>query len=119
MISKNLKDEEYTIRKHSLKINISCLIDAINKSEVNYELDEFKIEELSDLIVSDGIDEKYIININNERRDEPIIVTVIFNEIYIIDGNHRFIKRINDGFKVFKILYISPEELKPFIEFLQ
>ena len=116
MISKIFQDEEYTIRKYSLKINISNLIDAINKSEIKYELEELKIEELPLVIISEGIDEKYMKNINDKRRDEPIIITIINEELFLIDGNHRLNKRIQDGFKIFKILFILPNELERFIE---
>jgi hypothetical protein len=45
------------------------------------------------------------------RRDEPLIVAGLFDEVRIADGNHRLEKRHHDGLAPLPILVIVVEPL--------
>jgi hypothetical protein len=115
-ISNALHDEVFIIREHSMLIDIASLIDAINQKEIMFDTVEMKSDFLATFIKSDIYNKKALQKMTDKRRDEPIIITNFGNKNRIIDGNHRLIKRINDGYKTCFVITVSPSILELFSE---
>lgn len=115
-ISNALHDEVFVIREHSMLIDIASLIDAINQKEIMFNTVEMKSDFLAIFIKSDIYNKKALQKMTDKRRDEPIIITNFGNKNRIIDGNHRLIKRINDGYKTCFVITVPPSILKLFSE---
>lgn len=116
LISKGRSDEVFVISAHSLQIDIAKLIDAINNSNVKFEQTEMDTSYLSTFIRSNMISMESLLNMKTSRRDEPLLISYLMGEKRIIDGNHRFVKRQEEGFSQCKVIALHPEVLEDFKE---
>ncbi len=81
-----------------------------------FDTGEMKSDCLATFIKSDIYDKKTLQKMSNKRRNEPIIITNFGDKNRIIDGNHRLIKRINDGYKTCFVIAVLPTILEQFSE---
>ena len=116
LISRGRSDEVFIIREHSLLIDITKLIDAINNSDVRFEQTELDTSHLSTFIRSDLLNKESLLKMRDSRRDQPLIISYFRDVNRIIDGNHRFVKRQEEGFSRCKVIVLSHEVLEDFIE---
>lgn len=117
-ISKALHDEVFIIKEHSLLIDIASLIDAINRKEIIFDTGELRSDFLATFTKSERYDNKTLLEMTNSRRDEPIIISNFGGANRVIDGNHRLIKRISEGYETCLIIGVSPAILEQFSESL-
>ncbi len=110
MISKGAPDEVLTLNEYSIQISICDLIDFINSHSQLVKVSAYSTEILLQFRRTDGIDNDYLNNISEERLREPLLATVLNDEEWIIDGNHRLINRANLNHPTTKLIYV-PEEI--------
>ena len=111
MISKSMNDEVFMIMEHLLEIDISHLIDAINSKNIEFDSGVMSVSYLSKFNRSTKINNEVISNMSNARRDEPIIISVISEAGWIIDGNHRLTRRQLDEYVNCDVVAIPPNIL--------
>ncbi|GGI81593.1 hypothetical protein GCM10007978_19300 [Shewanella hanedai] len=119
LISQGKPEEVFVLREFNVLIDIEKLIGAINRNSIKYLFEPMDISEIECCVRSDIIEKIHIENMCLNRSNEPIIITTLGDKDRIIDGNHRFVKRKNDGFNSCKVVYIEQSELKEFIEQFQ
>lgn len=117
LITKSKNDEVFVVDIFENKIiNIDYLIDAINRNEISYTMNEMNISLLLSYITSNKIDETFLINMEKSRRDEPIILATCWGETRIIDGNHRLKKRLKDGYDSCMVIFVPLDILESFFD---
>jgi hypothetical protein len=109
MVSKGLSDEVYVIRDLDIIIRIHEIIDYLSSESAELQVFSVLTVSLLKLTRSDIIISNTISNMENDRRDQPILITDLYGEERIIDGHHRLQKRHSDGFHYCHIIYISKD----------
>lgn len=115
MISKGLSDEVFVFRQHSILIKIAELIDAINQGAVAYSVGRLSVGKLKTFVGSGAVREDVLAGLQDRRRDEPLLISFIYGEPWIIDGSHRLEKRGQDGFGFCEVLEFRAKSLKDFV----
>lgn len=116
MISKSSPDEGLFLNALSIKICISELIDYVNSNASFYEIRWLETSELLKLARTDGINRDHLSSIDETRLDEPVIISTIGEEEWIVDGNHRLIKRYEKMLTNTPAIVIPKKMLSKFTE---
>ncbi len=114
MISLGAPDEILIIQDYGVQINIHKLIEYINTNNKKMKILCILTTELENLCRTDGINSNYLESISNERLNEPLLVGHIKNEKWLIDGNHRLLKR--KGTEKTKAIYVKNNILERFTQ---
>lgn len=122
MISKGAPDEKYTVLKWHLVIRIHELIDflASDSNKIHFKSYILPLSEVLNFNTSHEIDSEVIRSMKGFRKVQPILVAIIQNEFWVIDGNHRLRKKILDGDTDCEVVIVPNELLygycQPFME---
>ncbi len=116
MILKSSEDEGLFLNQLSIKVRTSDLIDHINNNTTLYEILWLETSELVNLSRTDGINLDHLNTINEERLIEPIIISRLGEETWVIDGNHRLLKRHNNGLRTTPVINLPEEVLSKYTE---
>ena len=108
-----MNDEVFVCGDLGLLVRIAALIDALNAGPT---IDPLccPTDNLGRLRRANRIDPAVLAEMTDARRDEPVLVACL-PDPWVIDGNYRLAKRIQDGFKETEAVLVPPDLLIPFI----
>lgn len=115
IIDKGVDDEIIVLQTFGIQINIADLIDDINRNSDRYPIRECETDALLGINRTDGINTEILENISQARLNQPILITAIDGYEWIIDGNHRLLKRYELGKKITNYIPINCDQLDPFV----
>ncbi|ODS24094.1 hypothetical protein AB835_05595 [Candidatus Endobugula sertula] len=115
ILEKGVADEVIVLQDFEIQINIADLIDHINNNESQYQVLECTTNQLLGLNRTDGINNEVLGKMNKERSNQPILVTAIDEYEWIIDGNHRLLKRAQLGKELTSYIPINRNQLNPYV----
>ena len=115
IIEKGADDEVLVLQTFGIKINISGLIDYINRNSSVFQIKECDTGVLLSINRTDGINSKNLKQISEMRLEQPVLVTAIDEHQWLIDGNHRLLKRHELGKQTTNYIPINGGELDPFV----
>ncbi len=114
-ISNGIDKEVFVINEYGFHFDIETLINDINKNKVEHETLELNIEQLLTFVRTDIQNKNAISSMSEKRKNEPLIVTNIGDKNRIIDGNHRLIRRKNDGETNCSVVFVSSHLLEAYL----
>lgn len=115
IIEKSVDDEVNVLNAFGIKINIAALIDDINSNFNQYQVIESETSMLLEINRNDGINLEVLKNMTLERMNQPILVTAIDGYDWVIDGNHRLLKRRQLGMSKTNYIPINGSQLDPYV----
>ncbi|MGX5915107.1 hypothetical protein ACR0ST_10280 [Aliidiomarina sp. Khilg15.8] len=93
LLCKGVSDEQLILNSHGMQIDVARLIDHINANEDLFTVLECSTQRLMDVNRADGINRDLIASMESIRVEQPVLVANIDGYEWIIDGNHRLLKR--------------------------
>ncbi len=93
LLRKGSSDEKVILKSHGIIIDIAGLIDHINVNEDRFQVCECPTQQLLDINRTDGINFDLIASMDGDRINQPVLVASIDGYEWVIDGNHRLLKR--------------------------
>ncbi|NVK57907.1 MAG: hypothetical protein HWE26_20090 [Alteromonadaceae bacterium] len=115
IIEKGASDEIFVLQDFGIQIDIAGLIDHINSNEDQYQVCECATSRLLEVNRADGINREVLANMSDSRSNQPILVTAIDEYEWVIDGNHRLIKRAELAKAVASYIPINGVQLDPYV----
>ncbi|MEJ2046345.1 MAG: ParB/Srx family N-terminal domain-containing protein [Reinekea sp.] len=115
IIDKGVDDEVLVLQTFGIQIDIAALIEEINSNSDQFLIHECETEILLGINRTDGINVEVLKNIKEARLNQPILVTAIDDSEWVIDGNHRLLKRQELGRKMTNYIPINGSQLDPFV----
>jgi hypothetical protein len=115
IIDKGADDEVLVLRSFGIQINIASLIDHINSNEGLYQVCECATSRLLEVNRTDGINRELLTQMPEYRSNQPILVAAIDEYEWIIDGNHRLLKRAELGKESTCYISINGPQLDPYV----
>ena len=115
IIDKGADDEVLVLQSFGIQINIAGLIDHINSNEGLYQVCECATSRLLEVNRTDGINREVIAQMPEYRSNQPILVAAIDGHEWIIDGNHRLLKRAELGKESTCYIPINGPQLDPYV----
>lgn len=115
IIDKGVADEILVLKTFGIQINIAALIDEINIDRNQYQIHECETDILLGINRTDGINVEVLINMEDARLNQPVLVTSIDGYEWVIDGNHRLLKRHELRKEMTNYIPINGKQLGPFI----
>ena len=116
VISKGAAEEILVINDLAIQVSISKLIDFVNDNISDITISEYPTKELMKLKRTDIPNRYHLSNIDKERIEEPIMAAVINDEEWVIDGNHRLIKRAENNMLNTRIVVIPQDIITNYIQ---
>lgn len=116
MIQNGHKDEVFVATDLNLVISIHSLIQSINAGKVEFIRCNKRTCDLIESIRSDEINGRIVDSMSLERRDQPILYAFLAGKGRIVDGNHRLLRRKQDGTSSTEIIDISSSVLQRYSE---
>lgn len=114
-LEKGAIDEVLVLQVFGIQINIADLIDHINDNQNLFQVCECPTDRLLKLNRTDGITAETLSQMGEDRCDQPVLVTSIDNYEWIIDGNHRLLKRRELDKENTLYIHINGDVLNPFV----
>lgn len=118
LLSVGVEDEIFVLGSYGLLIRVYELIAHINSHPSEFEPRWRRTSELLRFRRSDGIRREHISRMPPSRRDQPLLVTKIDDDDWVLDGNHRLLRRHRDGCGETLVLEVSLDVLRRFAELL-
>lgn len=115
IIDKGVVDESLVLQTFGIQINIAALIEEINSHSDQYQVHECETGILIGINRTDGINVEVLKNMNEARLNQPILITAINGYEWVIDGNHRLLKRHELEKKMTNYIPINGNQLDPFV----
>lgn len=115
IIEKGAVDEVFLLKNLGIQIDIASLIEHINNNENLYPIYECPTNKLLKLNKTDGINHETLSRISALRLEQPILVTKIDDHEWIIDGNHRLLKRHKLAKEITHYILLSGAQLDQFV----
>jgi hypothetical protein len=115
LLGKGVSDEQLMLNSHGIRIDIARLIDHVNENENQFEVRECSTQRLLEANRSDGINRDLIASMERIRVEQPVLVANIDGHEWIIDGNHRLLKRHELHMKNSYYIPVGGSELEPFV----
>lgn len=115
IIKKGVIDEVFLSQDIGIKVDIAALIDYINcnfDAQSSYECETSKLMGLNR---ADDVNYETLSEIGEERLNQPVLVAEIDSHEWIIDGNHRLLRRHELGMKMTRYIPIDAKQLDPFV----
>ena len=114
ILEKCVDDEVLVLQVFGIQIDIAALIDHINSNMNLYQICECSTNRLLDLNRTDGIDHVTLSRMSEARLNQPVLVTRIDDYEWVIDGNHRLLKRRELAKESTRYIPINGNALDPF-----
>lgn len=115
IIDKGAIDEILVLQFFGIQINITGIVDRINSNEDQFQVCECATRRLLEVNRTDGINREVLDKMTESRISQPILVTVIDEYEWVIDGNHRLFKRVELARESTCYIPINGEQLDPFV----
>ncbi len=115
IIYKGVADEVIVLQTFGIQINIAALIDDININADQYQISECETNRLLSINRTDGINTEMIAKMDEFRLNQPVLITAIDSHEWVIDGNHRLLKRHALGKETTLYISINGQQLDPFV----
>lgn len=115
LLCKSVSDEQLVLNSHGIQIDVARLIDYINANEDRFQVRECSTQRLMDLNRADGINRNVIASMEGSRVEQPVLVANIDGHEWIIDGNHRLLKRYELYRENSCYIPVGGNELEPFV----
>jgi hypothetical protein len=115
IIDKGAADEVLVLQCFGIQIDIAGLIDDINNNDSQYQLHECSTSRLLEANRTDGINKEVLAQMTESQSNQPILITAIDGYEWIIDGNHRLLKRAELAKESSRYIPISGVQLDPFV----
>lgn len=115
VLNKGAADEQLILNSHGIQIDVARLIDHVNANESQFKVCECSTQRLMDINRADGINPDVIASMDCNRVDEPILITSIDGYEWVIDGNHRLLKRHELQKETSLYIPIGGSQLDPFV----
>ncbi|KGD63155.1 hypothetical protein T9A_00475 [Alcanivorax jadensis T9] len=115
IVEKGADDEVLVLQRFGIQINIAGLIDHINRNSSVFQIKECDTGVLLSINRTDGINSKTLKQMSEIRLEQPVLVTVIDEYEWLIDGNHRLLKRHELGKQSTNYIPINGGQLDPFV----
>ena len=113
IIETGAADETLVLQTFGIQMNIAGLIGHINSNDSQYQIFECATERLLKLNRTDGINCEILAQMTESRSNQPILITAIDGYEWVIDGNHRLIKRAALDKESTCYISINSTQLKP------
>jgi len=118
LLSKGVSDEKVILNSHGISIDVARLIDHINANKARFQVCECSTQRLMDTNRTDGINYDLIASMDSDRINQPVLVTSIDGYEWVIDGNHRLLKRHELQKETSFYIPIGGNVLDPFVSLL-
>jgi hypothetical protein len=118
LLNKGVVDEQLILSSLGVQIDVARLIDHVNANEVRFMVCEYPTQKLMDLNRADRINPNVLALMDDKRIDEPALIANIYGYEWIIDGNHRLLKRHQLQKETSYYIPIKGSELDPFVSLL-
>ena len=115
ILEKGVSDEVLVLQVFSIQIDVAALIEHINNNESHYQVCECSTDRLLELNRADGINRDTLSKMSEARLNQPVLVTKIDDYEWVIDGNHRLLKRQELLKEVTSYIPIDGTSLDPFV----
>ncbi len=93
LLSVGVEDEGFVLGDHGLLIRVNELIAQVNAHPSEFIPELHKTSDLMRFRRSDGVCKEHLSGITASRLEEPLLVATIEQELWVVDGNHRLIRR--------------------------
>lgn len=115
IIEKGVADEVLVLQSFGIQIDIAGLIDHINSNESQYQVCECATNRLLEANRTDGISQEVLVQMSESRSSQPILIAAIDEYEWIIDGNHRLLKRVDLEKETTCYIPINGAQLEPYV----
>lgn len=115
IIDKGLSDEVFVLQAFGIQIDIAGLIGDINNNEGQYQVSECSTSRLLEVNRTDEINKEVLTEMTESRSNQPILITAIDEYEWIIDGNHRLLKRVELAKESVRYIPINGAQLDPYL----
>jgi len=115
ILEKSADDEVLVLQVFGIQIDISGLIEHINNNPSRHQICECETHKLLKLNRTDGINRETLSQIKESRLNQPVLVAAIDEYEWIIDGNHRLLKRLELGKETTPYIPINGVQLDQFV----
>ena len=116
LLNKGVKDEVLILNEYGIKVLIFELIDHINKYKDGIPVHDYPTKDLLELRRCDGINRQHLSTISNGRIEQPVLASTIGDSDWIIDGNHRLLKRAEKNIETTKVIVVPNDVLMQFMQ---
>lgn len=116
LVSVGVEDEVFVLGDYGLLIRVYELIAYIRAHPSEFDPSWRKTSELLRFRRSDGVQWEHVSRMPPSRRDQPVVLAKIEREDWVLDGNHRLVRRHRDGCEETLVIEVSLDVLRRFAE---
>lgn len=115
ILETGVADEVSVLQVFGVQVDVAALIEEINNNPGQYQIHECETSRLLECNRNDFINHEALSQISDSRLNQPLLVAVIDDYEWVIDGNHRLLRRAELAKDTTSFIPIPGEELGRFI----